>query len=132
MVGWFMKTYLILNITSNYFSRHFRHVTKSSIFKNLNSRKKAHRNFCGFFPKNRFRHLKLYSNPTSWLARSRCHMDIFWKTKHWSSHFWESQLFRFWYVKVYRQRRLKFTEAGISSWFKALPHPETENLVYIL
>ena len=50
--------------------------------------------------------LKLYSNPPSWLARSHCHMSTFWKTKDWSSHFWESQPFRFWYVEVHCQRRL--------------------------
>ena len=94
-------------------TRHFSHVTKSRIFKNLNLRKKANRNF--FFLKNRFRHLKLYSNPPSWLARSHCHMDTFWKTKDWSSHFWESQPFKFWYVEVQRQRRLKSTKTGISS-----------------
>ena len=55
-------------------SRHFSHVTKSGIFKNLNLRKKADRNFRSTFLKNRFRHLKLYSNPSRWLARSRCHM----------------------------------------------------------
>ena len=55
-------------------SRHFSHVTKSGIFKNLNLRKKADRNFRSTFLKNRFRDLKLYSNPSRWLARSRCHM----------------------------------------------------------
>ena len=89
--------------------------SKSHIFKNLNLRKKADRNFCGTFLKNRFRHLKLYSNLPSWLARSRCHMGTFWKTKDWSSHFWESQPFRFWYVEVHRQRRLKSTKTGIFS-----------------
>ena len=96
-------------------SRHFSHVTKSRIFKILNLRKKADRNFRRTFLKNRFRHLKLYSNPPSWLARSRCHMGTFWKTKDWSSHFWESQPFRFWYVEVHHQRRLKSTKTGISS-----------------
>ena len=61
--------------------RHFSHVTKSRIFKNLNLREKADRNFRRTFLKNRFRHLKLYSNSPSWLARSCCHMDTFWKTK---------------------------------------------------
>ena len=74
-------------------------VTKSRIFKILNLTKKSDRNFRGTFLKNHFRHLKLYSNPPSWLARSRCHMGTFWKTKDWSSHFWESQPFRFWYVE---------------------------------
>ena len=46
-------------------SKDFSHVTKSRIFKNLNLRKKADRNFRGTFLKNRFRHLKLYSNPPS-------------------------------------------------------------------
>ena len=94
--------------------RRFSHVTKSHIFKNINLRKKVDRNFCGNFLKNNFKHLKLYSNPPSWLARSRCHMGTFWKTKDWSSHFWESQPFRFWYVEVHRQRRLKSTKTGIS------------------
>ena len=47
------------------FIMHFSHVTKSRIFKNLNLRKKADRNFRGIFLKERFRHLKLYSNPPS-------------------------------------------------------------------
>ena len=96
-------------------NRHFSRVTKSRIFKNLNLRKKADRNFRGTFLKHRFRHLKLYSNRPSWLARSRCHMGTFWKTKDWSSHFWVSQPFRFWYVEIQRQRRLKSTKTGISS-----------------
>ena len=96
-------------------SRHFSHVTKSGIFKNLNLRKKTDRNFRGTFLKNRFRHLKLYSNPPSWLARGCCHMGTFWKTKDWSSHFWESQPYRFWYVEFHHQRRLKLTKTGISS-----------------
>ena len=64
-------------------TRDFSHMTKSRIFKNLNLRKKADRTFL----KNRFRHLNLYSNSPSWLARSRCHMGTFWKTKDWSSNF---------------------------------------------
>ena len=88
---------------------------QSRIFKNLNLRKKAGRNFRRTFLKNQFRHLNLYSNPPTWLARSCCHMGTFWKTKHWSSHFWESQPFRFWCVEVHCQRRLKSTKKGISS-----------------
>ena len=75
--------------------RHFSHVTKSRIFKNLNLRKKADRNFRGNFLKNHFRHLKLYSNHPSWLARSRYYMGTFWKKKGWSSHVWEGQPFKF-------------------------------------
>ena len=97
--------------------RHFSQVTKSRIFKNLNLRKKADRNFRDTFMKNHFRHLKLYSNPPSWLAGGRCHMGTFWKIIDWSSHFWESQPFRFWYMEVHRQRRVKSTKTGISSWF---------------
>ena len=62
------KTYMFIN------SRHFSHVTKSRISKNLNLRKKADRSFCGNFLKNHFRDLKLYSNPPGLLVRSRCHM----------------------------------------------------------
>ena len=98
-----------------YSNRQFSHVTKSRIFKYLNLRKKADRNFCRTFLKNRFRCLELYSNPPSWLAKTRCHMGTFWKTKDWSSHFWESQPFRFWYVEVHRRRRLKSMKTGISS-----------------
>ena len=76
-------------------NRHFSHVTKSRILKNLNLRKKTYRNFRRTFLKNCFRHLKLYSNPPCWLARGRCHMGTFWKTKDWSSHFWEGQLSAF-------------------------------------
>ena len=71
--------------------RHFSHVTKSRIFKSLDLRKQADRNFRGKFRKNHFRHLKLYSNPSSWLVRSRCHMGTFWTTKDWSLHFWGEQ-----------------------------------------
>ena len=55
---------------TNFIIRHFSHMTKSFIFKNLNLRKKVNCNFRGNFLKNHFRHLKLYSNPPSWLARS--------------------------------------------------------------
>ena len=96
--------------------RHFSHVTKSRIFKNLNLREKADRNFCRTFLKNCFRHLKLYSNPPSWLARDCCHLGTFWKTNDWSWNFWEDQPgFRFWYVEYHRQRRLKSTKTGICS-----------------
>ena len=88
---------------------------KDLFSKNLNLRKQPGRNFWRTFLKNCFRHLKLYSNPPSWLARGRCHMGTFWKTKDWSSHFWEGQPFRFWYVECHRQRRLKSTKTGISS-----------------
>ena len=96
--------------------RHFSHVFKSHIFKNLNLRKEADRNFRGTFLKNHFRHLKLYSNPPSWLARSHCHMSKhLLKDKRFKFNFWQSQPFRFRYVKVHCQRRLKSTKKGISS-----------------
>ena len=38
----------------------------------------------------------------------------------------------FWYVRVYRQRRLKSPKTGVSTEFKALTRPETENWVYFL
>ena len=98
-------------------SRHFSHVTKNRIFKILNWRKKADSNFRCTFLENRFRHLKLYSEPPSWLARSCCHMETFWEAKDQSSHFLESQLFRFWYVEIHHQRKLKSTKTGISSSF---------------
>ena len=95
--------------------RQFSHVTKRSIFKNLNLRKKAYGNFRGNFLKNHFRHVKFYSNPPSWLARSRYHMGIFWKKIYWSSHFWDGQPFRFWYVEIHLQRKLRSTKTDISS-----------------
>ena len=66
-----------VEISSSNISRHFSHVTKSCIFKNLNLRKKTNGNFCRIFLKNGFKHLKLYSNLPSWLARSCCHMGKF-------------------------------------------------------
>ena len=57
----FLVSHILLKNLQN-MSRHFSHVTKSRIFKNLDLRKKTNRNFCGIFLKNRFRHLKLYSN----------------------------------------------------------------------
>ena len=62
------KPSFFLNASIDYIlssTRHFSHVTKSRIFKNLNLREKADRNFRCTFLKNRFRHLKLYSNPPS-------------------------------------------------------------------
>ena len=112
--------------------RHFSRVTKSRIFKNLNLRRKADRNFCDNLLKGHFRHLKFYSNLPSWLVRSCGHMSAFWKTKSWSSHFWDGHPFRFCYVGVHRQRRLKSTKAGISTQFKTLTDPETKNLVCFL
>ena len=91
--------------------RHFSHMVKSRIFKNLNLKRKAVRNLL----KSDFRHLKSYSNPPSWLARGRWHMSNFWKTKGWSSHFWEGQPFRFCYVGVHCQRRLKSMKTGVST-----------------
>ena len=66
-------------------SRHFSHVTKTHIFKNLNLSKKLDHSFCGNFLKNYFRHLKLYSNPRSWLVRNRCHIGLHWKKKDWAN-----------------------------------------------
>ena len=57
----FLVSHILLKNLQN-MSRHFSHVTKSRIFKYLDLRKKTNRNFCGIFLKNRFRHLKLYSN----------------------------------------------------------------------
>ena len=96
------------------FTRHFSYVTKSRIFKNLNLRKRADRNFCNNALKSHFRHLKSYSNPPSWFIRSCCHMDTFWKTKYWNYHFWEGQPFRFRYVEVHCQTRCKSMKTGIS------------------
>ena len=48
---------------SFYCIRHYSHVTKNRIFKNLNLRKKADRNLCGNFLNNHFRQLKLYQIP---------------------------------------------------------------------
>ena len=93
--------------------RHCSHVTKNRFFKNLNLRRKADRNFRGNLLKNYFRHLKFYSNPPNWLDKSRCRMSVFWKTKSWSSRFWEGQPFRFCDMGIHRQRRLKSTKAVI-------------------
>ena len=46
--------------------------------------------------------------------RRQCQMNTLY-AKDWSSHFWKSQPFRFWYVEVHCQRRLKSTKTGISS-----------------
>ena len=115
--GFLTHNHLVCKRTLNHLRtkcRHFSHVTKSRIFKNLNLRKKADRNFRGNFLKNHLSHLKFYSDLPSWLDRSRCHMGTFWKTKDWSSHFWKSQHFRVWY-EVHHQRRLKSTKTGIPS-----------------
>ena len=62
-------------------NKHFSHVTKTRVFKNLNLRRKTNRSFCGNFFENHSRHLKLYSTPPTWLVRSHCHMGTFCKTK---------------------------------------------------
>ena len=56
--------------------RHFILVKKSCIFKNLNLQRKTDRNFGANLLGNKFRHLKLYSNATSWLTRSRCEQKV--------------------------------------------------------
>ena len=55
----------IYNLGQNICSRRFNHVSRSRISKNLNLRKKADPNFRGNLRKNHFRHLNLYSNPSS-------------------------------------------------------------------
>ena len=65
-----MASYLRLRILreSQAKARHFSHVTKSRIFKNLNLRKKADRNFRRSLLKNRFRHLNYIQMPLAdWL-----------------------------------------------------------------
>ena len=99
----------------------FSHVTESRIFKNPYLRRKVDCSFRSSLLKNHFRHLKLYSSPQSWLARNHCHMSAFWKTKCWSSHFWEGQPFRFCCKKVHRQWRLESTKTGITTEFKIWP-----------
>ena len=93
---------LLLSLSRRYSIRHFSHVTESRSFKNVNLSKKSDCNFRGTFLENRFSHLKLYSNPQSWLARSCCYMSTFWKTKYWSSFFDRANLAGFgtWKVSV--------------------------------
>ena len=99
--------YVVIKHHSDANNRHFSHVIKSRIFKNLDFWKPI-ATFAGLS-------WKLYSNTPSWLPRSRFHMGTFWKTKDWSSHYWENQSFRFWYVGFHCQRRNKSTKTGISS-----------------
>ena len=112
---WHLLTPMIKSAQAVHLSKYFSYRTKSRIFRDLNLRKKTDLNFRCSFPKNHFRHLKLYSNLPSWLARKRCHIGNFWKKKDWSSQFWENQPFRSWYVEFHCQRRLKSAKTGISS-----------------
>ena len=66
-------------------------------------------------PEKPFQAPKIIFKSPSLFARSRCHMSAFWKTKDWSSHFWDSQPFRFWYVEVHHQRILRWKKIGTSS-----------------
>ena len=116
--------FLLFSSSKNFCIKHFSYVTKSRIFKILNLRKKANRNFRSTFLKNRLKHLKLYSNPLRWLARSR-HMDTFWKTKDWSSHFWESQPFRFWYVEFHSKEDLNQQKQVFILNFRPWPAQKT-------
>ena len=100
----FMSKYVRKN--PNCLSRHFCLVTKSRIFKNLNLRRRSNCNVPGKLLQNHFRHLQLWSNPESWLARSCCHLGNFRKTNGWSSHFCQSHFFTFYYERVHYKRRL--------------------------
>ena len=113
----------MVSLLQNNKNRHFSHVKKRHIFKNLNLAKKNNWKFCSNLLKNHFRHLTLYSNSQSWLARSY-HMGTFWKRKSWNSHFWEGQPFRFCYVGFYCQRRLKCTKTGIATLNWRLLHAQ--------
>ena len=115
------KIIRLVKITVN---RHFSHVTKSRVFKNLNSRKKADHNFCDTFLKNRFRHLKLYSNPPRWLARSRCYMAPFERQKIEVNFFERTNFpdFGTW----------KFTAKEDLNWRKLVFLEKNKNLVYNL
>ena len=93
---------------------------------------KTDRKFPGYLLEHHFRHLKLCSNPPRWLARSRCHMDTFWKTEGWSWYFWQGQFFRFCHVKVHDQRKLKSFKTGINTQFKTLACQEIKHSVYLL
>ena len=95
-------------------TRYFSHVAKGCIFKTLNITKKAARNFRGTFLKNRFRQLKLYSNPPSWLARTGFYMGTFWN-KRLKFTFLRDPTVQVWSVEVRRQRRFKSMKTGISS-----------------
>ena len=48
-------------VKKKHINRHFSHMTKSRIFKNLSLKRKVDRNFCGILLENHFRYLKLYS-----------------------------------------------------------------------
>ena len=104
------RNYLELMAVTRYFS----HAAKGRIFKNLNLRKKVDCKFRGTFLKNRFRQLKLYSNPPSWLARTGFYMSTFWN-KRLKFTFLRDPTFQVWSVEVRRQRRLKSMKTGISS-----------------
>ena len=58
-----LNSLLTLLIQTHCLRRHLSHVTKRRIFKTLNLRRKADRNFRSNLLENHFRHLKLYSNP---------------------------------------------------------------------
>ena len=107
-------SFLCYKTNFKFYYSHLNHVTETRVFKNLSLRKKDDCNLRGNSVRNHLRNLKLYSNPPRWLAKRR-HMGTFRKTEGWSSHFWESQLFRFCYVEIHHQRRLKSTNTDIST-----------------
>ena len=102
-------------------NRHFSHVTKSRIFKSLNLRKKADRNFRSTFLKNHFRQLKLYQIPQAdWPG-----VVVIWAP-------FERQKIE---VHIFERANL----AGFGTWkfryffiILDLARPETKNLVYFL
>ena len=89
----------------NYYgNRHFSHETRSRIFENFNLREKADHNFCwkilkNHFPEKWLQAPKIIFKSPKLLASAGFDIATFWKTKDWSSHFWEGQPFRFWYVE---------------------------------
>ena len=100
--------YKLLVKMVTYNCRHFSHVTKSRIFKNLNYRKKADRKKPFKAPKIIFKSPKLSDQK----SLSYGHLL---KYKRLKFTFLREPNFKIWYVGVHRLRRLKSTNTGISS-----------------
>ena len=100
-----------------YYKR-FSHLTKSRIFKNLHLRKKSRSQLSWHFREKPFQAPKILFKSPRLIGQESLSYGHLLKDR--SSHFWEGHPFRFWYVEVQRQRRLKSTKTGISSNFRII------------
>ena len=90
-----------------------------AVFWKILIKKKSRSQLSPHFPEKPFQAPKI-------IFKSPMLIGTFWKTKDWSSHFWEGQPFRFWYVEFHCLRRLKSTKSGYFSLILDLDPPRNQ------